>query len=581
MYSQFWGFREKPFKQVPNPDFLFLSSTHEEALAHLDYILAEGEGFLMITGEVGTGKSTLCRAFLKDLDPDVVCAYIFNPKLDALQLLKRINTEFGIAADATTTHELSENLNAFLIDQNASGKKVIIIIDEAQNLPVESLEQVRLLSNLETTQQKLLHIVLVGQPELAKMIDSFELRQLGQRINLTCHLVPLAYEETLQYIQHRINVVSQKPQMPFKKGALRSIYTLSQGVPRLINTACDRMLLAAYLNNQSDISADLAAEIVDELTRRGRTRPAAAFPWAKTAIYASAAAFIVSAGLFFYARGQLDGPSADQPTQPVKVTVPPAELPPPSVPAEGIPAPVTTNAPQADLQAPEPDGGEVVAEDAMAELTLDDLIHAIAAFDTRRMAVEALLHRWGMEPQGDLRLNGIDDLTYFRLIADRYGLSVQTIENDLSIIARLNLPAIVGFDLQEGGDAIYASIVGLRDGRYELTAHGLNRVALVDSETLAAQWDGVALIPWKNYLGYKGVIPGGAPDAAVITLKQLLWEIGYSHLTINDRFDAETRSAIMEIQAKHGLEVDGKVGSLTKIALFHEREGLPIPRLRK
>ncbi len=208
MYNRFWGFRQKPFKLVPSPDFLFLSSTHEEALAHLKFTLSEGEGFLMITGEVGTGKSTLCRAFLQELDPAVACAYIFNPKLNPLQLLKNINTEFGIPADADTAQELVEILNTFLIEKKAKDQKVVIIIDEAQNLSVESLEQVRLLSNLETTREKLLQIVLVGQPELAKKIDSFELRQLGQRISLACQLKPLSYDESVQFIQHRINVAS-------------------------------------------------------------------------------------------------------------------------------------------------------------------------------------------------------------------------------------------------------------------------------------------------------------------------------------------------------------------------------------
>jgi general secretion pathway protein A len=580
MYSQFWGFREKPFKQVPNPEFLFLSSTHEEALAHLSYILSEGDGFLMITGEVGTGKSTLCRAFLKDIDPDVVCAYIFNPRLDALQLLKSINAEFGIANDANTTHELSESLNSFLIEQRAAQKKVLIIIDEAQNLPVESLEQVRLLSNLETTQQKLLQIVLVGQPELARMIDSFELRQLGQRINLSSHLLPLSSQETQQYIQHRINVASLKPQMPFKKGALRSIYTFSGGVPRLINTACDRMLLAAYLNNQSEISTTLAGEIIDELTRRGRV-PQSVFPWGKVAISAAAVAVAVCAVVLFFTKDRWVGFLTDRPSKPELAAE--NEVTPPKTPvATADPADSSPPvAPQDEIETAEAGDTEAIVGVSPGAMPLDELLAAIAPYDTRRMAAEAVLQQWELEPEGDMVLTGIDDWTYFMLIAERHGLSVHTVEGDLSELAVLNLPAIIGV-IPRGGDApLYATVIGRNDGRYLLTAHGLDSPAQVGDETLLAHWDGVALIPWKNYLGYHGVIPGGAPDAAVILLKQLLWEIGYSQLVINNRFDAETRNAIMEIQAKHGLEVDGMVGNMTKIVLYNEKKDLPIPRLRE
>ena len=580
MYNQFWGLSEKPFKLVPNPNFLFLSSTHEEALAHLNYILAEGEGFLMISGEVGTGKSTLCRAFLNDLDPTVISAYIFNPKLDALQLLKSINTEFGVPADATTAHELIENLNSFLINQKASEKKVIIVIDEAQNLPVESLEQLRLLSNLETTQQKLLQIVLVGQPELAKMIDSFELRQLGQRINLACRLNPLSYDETQQYIQHRLNVVSQKPQMPFSKGALRAIYTFSGGVPRLINTACDRMLLAAYLKKRPTISAGLATKIVNELTHRSHAAKFV-FPWAKVGITGGVVFLLVVLAFLFLYKGHFPNLSSDR--QPIDNSISESSAQPQVTPAlaGNTIMQEQKGKPEDENETSAPEEMAESAESSTAEISLDDLIHAIRPFDTRRMAVEAVLQEWGLEPQGDMTLNGVEDLLYFKLIIERHGLSPQTIDSDIGALAVLDLPAIIRLISPEADEPIYVGVVGIHDGRYMLTARGLEGQARVAVEKLTGLWDHVIVIPWKNYLGYQGVIPGGAPKASVVMLKQLLWEIGYSHLLINDRYDTATRSAIMEIQAKHGLVVDGLVGNLTKIVLYNEKRNLPIPHLRR
>ena len=219
MYKNFFSFRERPFKLVPNPAYLFLSKSHEEVLAHLTYAVIQGDGFVEITGEVGAGKTTLCRAFLENLDNNTKAAYVFNPNLNSIQLLKAINDEFGIASDADNTKDLIDRLNSFLIAKKAQGKNVILIIDEAQNLTTEVLEQLRLLSNLETSRGKLLQIILVGQPELGEKLDSHELRQLDQRITLKCQLVPLTYKEVQGYIQHRINIASRKAGIQFTGAA--------------------------------------------------------------------------------------------------------------------------------------------------------------------------------------------------------------------------------------------------------------------------------------------------------------------------------------------------------------------------
>ena len=192
MYNSFYGFKERPFQLVPNPAYLYLSRSHEEAMAHMVYAISQGDGFVEITGEVGTGKTTLCRAVLENLDERTEAAYIFNPKLDSLQLLKAINDEFGVDSSGSSVKELIDTLNAFLMKKRMDGSKVVLIIDEAQNLNKDVLEQLRLLSNLETTTSKLIQIILVGQPELGEMLDSRELRQLGQRITLSCYLTPLS-----------------------------------------------------------------------------------------------------------------------------------------------------------------------------------------------------------------------------------------------------------------------------------------------------------------------------------------------------------------------------------------------------
>ena len=580
MYTRFWGFREKPFQQLPNPEFLFLSATHEEALAHLNYALSEGEGFLMITGEVGTGKSTLCRSFLQNLDADIACAYIFNSKLDPIQLLRSINAEFDIAADADTSTELIDVLNAFLIDNSSNEHKVVIVIDEAQNLPVDSLEQVRLLSNLETTREKLLHLVLVGQPELADMIDSFALRQLGQRIQLACHLHPLTFQETVQYIQHRINLVSEKPQMPFDKGALRVIYGFSKGVPRLINTACDRMLLAAYLRKRTRITASLASGIIAELLQRGR-RPESTFPMAQVAI--AVALIIVSAivvGVFFV-DGSVPYLSAMVPKQlsaahQVAVRKPWPE----KQPEIGINIKPVIGFPEQKNDPQTKASHQKNNRPFRNAMPLEEWLRSIQHLDTRSLALEAVLQQWGLEPKGDMALSEMGDAAFFDIVAERHGLSVLTIEDEIDPLVVLDLPAVITLYGGENDRPLYAGLISINDdGFFELMIRGQNAKAWIDALTMMRLWGGKAYIPWKNYMGYEGIIPIGTPLSAVIPLKQLLWEMGYADLIIDDRYDEKTRNAVREVQAKYGLKVDGLVGDMTKIVLFNQKRSLPIPRL--
>ena len=265
MYNRFFGFKERPFKLVPNPEYLYLSRIHEEVLAHLNYAVGYGEGFVEITGEVGTGKTTLCRMFLESLDENTEAAYIFNPKLDALQLLKAINDEFGIPSDTASVKTLIDRLNAFLLEKKAQGKHVILLVDEAQNLSADVLEQLRLLSNMETTTSKLLQIILVGQPELGELLETEALRQLNQRITLRCHLIPLTTSEMREYIRHRIHIASRKPGLAFTAGAYRSIFKYSNGVPRLINIVCDRTLLTAFAMGKHRITQAIVRRAIREL----------------------------------------------------------------------------------------------------------------------------------------------------------------------------------------------------------------------------------------------------------------------------------------------------------------------------
>jgi len=254
MYEAFYGLNEKPFNLTPDPRFLYLSAKHKEAFAHLLYGIRNRCGFVMVSGEIGTGKTTICRSLLKQLDPDTEVAFIFNPKLSPVELLQTINSDFGIASKAETVRGLIDELNAHLLDRAAAGKNCVLIIDDAQILGTETLEQIRLLSNLETETEKLLQIVLIGQPELAKKLELTELRQLNQRITARYHLGTLGGDETLHYIAFRLRVAGGRKKVKFNRAAVRTVHRISGGTPRVINALCDRALLIGYTRETRHIT---------------------------------------------------------------------------------------------------------------------------------------------------------------------------------------------------------------------------------------------------------------------------------------------------------------------------------------
>lgn len=272
MYTAFYGLREKPFALSPDPRFLYLAGSHREALAHLLYGIEQGEGFISITGEVGTGKTTLCRTMLERLDGDTEVAFLFNPSRTALELLQSICAELGLPAEGLARRTLMHQLNGFLLEQKRRGRRVLLIIDEAQTLSENTLEQVRLLSNLETSRDKLIQILLLGQPELDRKLDERGLRQLRQRISVRWTLAPLGPQETRAYVRHRLAVAAGEPKDLFSEAALREVHRRSGGVPRLVNQLCDRALLAGYAARAAQIGPGLVRAAAREIPDAARPR---------------------------------------------------------------------------------------------------------------------------------------------------------------------------------------------------------------------------------------------------------------------------------------------------------------------
>jgi len=265
MYLKFYGLREKPFNVTSDPAFFFLSQKHKEALSHLLYGVTQRKGIIVITGEIGTGKTTLCRFFLNQLGRNIKTAFILNPYFSEIQLLEAIINDFGIGIKDKSKLSFVWELNKFLLRESEAGNNVVLIIDEAQNLKPSQLEQIRLLSNLETDKDKLIQLVLVGQPELNDKLKLINLRQLQQRIMVKYHIMPLEKSETKGYINHRLNIAGSVNRIKFTDGALRSISDFSYGVPRLINIICDRALLAGFVDETDLIDSDIIDRCLEEL----------------------------------------------------------------------------------------------------------------------------------------------------------------------------------------------------------------------------------------------------------------------------------------------------------------------------
>jgi len=269
MYEGFFGFTQAPFSVTADPDFIYFSGEHKEAFSTLLYGVKMKKGFIALTGEVGTGKTTLCKALFASLDKNIKTAFIFNPDLSETQMLQAILEEFGIESKKKAKVDLFNQLNSFLIEQLALSNNVVLIIDESQNLKTRTLEQIRLISNLETDKEKLIQIIFSGQPELHKKLSGFKLRQLNQRIGIRCHLSPLKRHEVEEYIRHRMNVAGPSHRVEFSYWATDLIYRFSRGTPRLINLACDRALLAGYAKQTLSISEEIIKSAIAEINSIG------------------------------------------------------------------------------------------------------------------------------------------------------------------------------------------------------------------------------------------------------------------------------------------------------------------------
>lgn len=563
MYAPFFGLSKEPFSIAPDPRFLFMSDQHREALAHLLYGVAGGGGFVLLTGAIGAGKTTVCRAFLDQVPADCAVAYIFNPKLEVIELLQTVCEEFGVELPAPpagrqrSAKDYVDALNRYLLAAHAAGCHAVLIIDEAQSLAPDVLEQLRLLTNLETSDRKLLQIVLIGQPELREMLAQPQMEQLAQRVIARYHLPALSAQETAQYIQHRLAVASPSgPSVvrePFDSRAVARVHALSGGVPRRINLLCDRALLGAYAHGQQRVSAamvDKAAQEVFGDKLPGTAKAAAAAPSRRVLALAGVAllglGLLLALWFWHTGPGSTAGEQAAAPAGPAAV--------PGSAPGKAASA-----APAAQVFASAPAAGPALQRArAQAELLADPAPLLAAAWGEEATALRELAQLWQLQLE--------DGEPCERAAAG--GTLCHRANSGLGTLRQLGRPAVLllrGEQTAPGAvPAGYALLLGV-DVTGATLAVG-EQVWRLSLPALGRVWRGEYITFWRTPPGWRSGVDAVEDPALQPWLLQRLGETGGIVAGV------PLREQVRSFQVANALPADGKAGPLTLMLLGHADE---------
>ncbi len=569
MYAQYFGLNEKPFSIAPDPRYLYQSERHAEALAHLLYGVEEAGGFIQLTGEVGTGKTTLTRVLLNRLPVNVEVAMILNPRLSVKEFLQNISEELQLdwAASAGSVKEMIDGLNAHLLSAHAAGHRVVLIIDEAQNLDADLLEQIRLLTNLETTERKLLQIILIGQPELRQTLARADLRQLAQRITGRYHLDPLTREETSAYIHHRLQVAGASREI-FSPSAVREVHRLSGGVPRLINVICDRALLGAYGKEKAVVDARLAREAAGEVMGH-RIRPAAS-RWLKVAAVLAGLALGTVLAYQAWQQRTLAAHSARGTSSPSLTTAPPPSMntdatvtPPPEV--ESVAATPVTNAVE---------GTAVAIAGAGTTLSeLQALLTSTRSLTDNKTAFTEMFRLWDKAyVHGGTR--ACDQ-------AAAQGLKCLFQRGSWNHLVTLNVPAILSLTDANGEDhQVLLAGIESPDVAVLRIGEANYRVSLQD---ILGAWFGDSLLLWRPHPEADQLLGPGTRNAGVQWLREGLARLDNTPLNGDDPmlYDEALAEQVRAFQRHYGLRADGIAGERTLVKLQALLLEPGIPLLRK
>jgi general secretion pathway protein A len=574
MYQKHFGLTERPFSIAPDPRFLYMSQQHREALAHLLYGVGEGGGFVQLTGEVGTGKTTICRCLLEQLPEHVDLALILNPRVTAQELLASLCDELNIqyARDTTSIKVLTDVLNAYLLDSHARGRRTVLMIDEAQNLSAEALEQVRLLTNLETTREKLLQIILVGQPELRTLLARDDLRQLSQRITARYHLDPIDLKDTMSYIRHRLQVCGASDQI-FSQAAIELIHKLSTGVPRLINVLCDRAMLGAFVEGKRQIEVPIVRKAASEvLPEEGLYAPVNRWRWflGLAALLALAAAGYVLTPSLFSGLGP----------EPVAATAP--MLTKPSPISRSGHARASASLATVDAVAP----GETASTEVLP-LAEPETVSVGAGIYTASDKLEQALAQAGPDAAANAwtalyRLWGVSASVHSdeQACAQAPGVGLRCLQGGGSwtVLEQLDRPAILLLLTQEG-KRVPVVLLEVLGSNTRLQVDG--KQLLVPSKLLEGSWLGHYRMLWKTPPNGSAVLRSGDRGADVHWLREEMQQAtGLTSIAPNPAvFDASLKELVQNFQRDHGLEADGVAGARTLIYLNNMKRQPAVPRL--
>jgi general secretion pathway protein A len=567
MYLQFFGLAEKPFAITPDPRYLYLSGRHADALAHLVYGINEAGGFIQLTGEVGTGKTTIIRSLLSRAPKSAEIALILNPRLSATEFLRALCEELGLGGDdnaGTENKSLVDLLNRYLLRAHAQGRRVVLVVDEAQNLAPDVLEQVRLLTNLETETQKLLQIILIGQPELRKLLAREDLRQIAQRITARFHLDPLSRDETYAYVRHRLRVAGATTDI-FTRAALRETYRISGGIPRVINILCDRAMLGAYTQELHQVPGSLVRRAGSEIFDRE-------FMPGWTPFVASGLAAVILAGssllLWHYAsNGWLpDFVRAAHRAAPTSIsaptTAPPAGT---TAAASAAPGAGTGAGAGAGAAAAGPIATGPIIVPTLAQTLSQD--HDSTDSDS---AFRQLLTLWNAEYVP----GKVDGCTQ----ALTQGLRCLVQRGSFPQLRLLNRPAILMLN-DDSGAAYQVVLRELHDDTARLLI-GTQTVTVGVAE-LSRYWFGDFVLLWRPGTRDVRDLSEGMHGALVRRLREQLgrWRGADSNPTNSDAFDGDLMQLVEQFQRANRLTVDGVAGIETQVALDAALAGPDSPRL--
>jgi general secretion pathway protein A len=555
MYLEHFNLTERPFSITPDPRFLYMSARHREALAHLLYGLGDGGGFVQLTGEVGTGKTTICRCLLEQIPDNVDLAVVLNPKVTAIELIATVCDELGIYYDTdnVSIKSLTDVLNRYLLDAYARGRHTVLIIDEAQNLSADVLEQVRLLTNLETSTQKLLQIILIGQPELRTLLAREDMRQLAQRVTARYHLEPISREETGAYIRHRLQICGSS-QTVFNRRAVDKIQHLSGGIPRLINVLCDRSMLGAFVEGRAQVDAKVVKKAASEVLAEDNDEKDSG---SRLPFLLGLLSILLIIGL---AAGYQSWKHSEVATVAAGVTGDaPASVPPLNGTGEAVAV--------IDSQQSAEELADVV-EDEPEHRSLAALLTA-ADGSYYRSAWTELFALWSVVLPKSVTPDFCD-------FARQYGLLCLEEQGNWNTLRQFDRPAILTL-VAANGERVAVLLQHMDDSVAEVIIG--NELYRLTPEQVKQNWYGEFTLLLQGPPGGRLFLRGGDRDPVVSWIRDQLEVAQGVKLPVADplNFDYALQREVLAFQRDHGLSADGVVGKYTMIHLntASGREGVP------